>query len=341
MKPIPLLLAAAALAAGTPQDQKPNVACTLPVLEVLAREVGGDDFTYFSLCKADQDPHYVRATPLLQRKLREADLFVEIGLQLEPWADLVANDSGRPRLQAGGAGRVVASAGIPREQVPVVIDRALGHIHPDGNPHVWLDPVRGKRVARNIARALEAAAPARKDAVGRRLKDFERRLDAAYFGTQLVDLVGAAELERRALDGTLLAWLDREELDGKKLLARAGGWLRKSEPLRGKKALEYHQDWVYAAKAFGFEIVGTVEEKPGIPPGPRHQLELTKKLREGGIALILVDNFYDAALPRRLSDDTGVPMVVLPNQPGGEPGTDTYFAFFDHLLDKVVGALRK
>ncbi len=332
----------AVLAAGaTAQERKLVVACTLPILEVLAREVGGDDFEYFSLCKPDQDPHYVRATPLLYRKLREADLFVEVGLQLEPWADLVANDSGKPRLQRGGAGRIVATAGVPREQVPEVLDRAAGHIHPAGNPHVWLDPVRGKMMARNIAKALAMASPDRKEGIEKRLKDFERRVDEALYGKKLVELVGAAELDRRLLDGTLRAYLDKETLDGKKLAASADGWLRGSAPLVGRKGIEFHQNWIYAAKAFGFEIVGAIEEKPGIPPGPRHQIELARRLKEEGIAFIMVDNFYDPSLPRTLSQDSGVPAIILPNQPGGETGTETYVRFFDHLIGKLVGALKK
>ncbi|HEX7896377.1 MAG TPA: metal ABC transporter substrate-binding protein [Planctomycetota bacterium] len=320
-----LLIAALALA---PQEKKPVVACTLPILECLVREVGGEDVEVFSLCKADQDPHYVRATPLLQRKLRGADYFIEVGLQLEVWADLVANDSGRPRLQKGGAGRVVASTGIPREQIPTELSRAEGHVHAEGNPHLWLDPLRAVRMAKNIAAAL----PLKKEAVDKRLKAFEARVREALFGKELLELAGAEELERRTSDGTLFAWLEKEELDGKKLSARLGGWLKKAEGLRGKKAVEYHRSWIYTAKILGFEIVGGVEEKPGIPPGPRHQIELTKKLKEGGIAFILVDDFYDPALPKTLSADSGVPVLILPNQ----PASGGYVEFFDGLVDRLV-----
>ena len=344
-----LLLVAAAVVAlprpgegsTSPAGDKPVVAFTLPILEALAREVGGDDFEYFSLGRADQDPHSVRATPLLQRRLRQADLFIEVGLQLEPWADLVADDSGKPRLQRSGDRRFVASAGIPREQIPAELTRAAGHVHPDGNPHLWLDPMRGKRMARNVAEALKKAAPDTAAAVDRRLADFERRLNEAYFGKELLELAGAEELDRRALDGTLLGWLAKEELDGKPLIDRAGGWLAKTALLRGRKVIEYHQSWIYAAKAFGFEIAGMIEEKPGIPPGPSHQLELQRLLETGSIAFMLVDNFYTPSLPNTLSRDTGVPVVVVPNQPGGEPGTETYFKFFDHILGKMTAGAKK
>lgn len=305
------------------QEKKPVVACTLPILECLVREVAGDEVEVFSLSKADQDPHQVRATPILQRKLRGADLFIEVGLQLEVWADLVANDSGRPRLMKGGAGRVVASAGIPREQVPTQLTRADGHSHAEGNPHLWLDPLRAIRMAKNIAAALGKPD---------RVKVFETRVREALFGKELLELVGAEELERRASDGTLHAWLAKEELDGKPLSARLGGWLKKAEGLRGKKAVEYHRSWIYTAKTLGFEIVDAIEEKPGIPPGPRHQVELTRKLKEGGIAFLMVDEIYDPALPKTLAADTGVPVLILPSQ----PASGGYVEFFDALVDRLV-----
>lgn len=316
-----LLLASLLL---NPQEKKPVVACTLPILECLVREVAGEEVEVFSLCKADQDPHRVSATPILQRKLRGADYFVEVGLQLETWADLVANDSGRPRLMKGGAGRIVASAGIPREQVPTELNRAEGHAHAEGNPHLWLDPLRAIRMAKNIATALGKLE---------RFKAFEAKVREALWGKELLELAGAEELERRTSDGTLHAWLSREELDGKKLIERLGGWLKKAESLRGKKAIEYHRSWIYTAKILGFEIVDAVEEKPGIPPGPRHQVELTRKLKEGGIAFMMVDEVYrDDSTPGALSKDSGVPVLVLPNQ----PSSGGYAEFFGGLVDRLV-----
>lgn len=336
-----LALAALAPAGLAAEQDRPVVACTIPVLEALAREVGGDDFEYFSLAKPDQDPHYVRATPVLQRKLRQADLFLEVGLQLELWADLVANQSGKPRLQKGQAGRILVSKGIPREQIPVQLTRAEGHVHPDGNPHLWLDPLRAVRMAENIAEALVSVCPAKKAAVEGRLKNFHLRVAESLFGKALVDLAGIPELERRAFDGTLFGFLSSEKVEGKPLAERLGGWLRQAEPLRGRKAVEYHQSWFYTAKRLGFEIAASIEERPGIPPGPRYQLELTKRLKEEGMVFILVDNFYHMALPQRLSEDSGVPMVVLPNQPGGAPGTETYCQFMDHVIRGLVSVVRK
>jgi ABC-type Zn uptake system ZnuABC Zn-binding protein ZnuA len=278
---------------------------------------------------------------VLQRKLRQADLFLEVGLQLELWADLVANQSGKTRLQRGQSGRILVSKGIPREQIPVQLTRAEGHVHPDGNPHLWLDPLRAVRMAENIAEGLISVCPAKRAAVEGRLRDFHLRVAEALFGKALVDLAGIPELERRAFDGTLFGFLASEKLEGKALNERLGGWLRQAESLRGRKAVEYHQSWFYTGKRLGFEIAASIEERPGIPPGPRYQLELTRRLKEEGMAFLLVDNFYSMALPQRLSEDSGVPVVVLPNQPGGEPGTVTYIQFMDYVVSRLVAVVRK
>lgn len=332
----PTLLAFWAAAAGA---APPRIACTLPALTALAREIGGDAFEYVTLARPDQDPHFVSPVPSLMRKLHGADVLFEIGMQLELWADQVANGSGNPRIFRGGPGRFQVSLGIPVEEVPSVLTRAEGDLHPQGNPHLWLDPLRARRIAANMADALARVFPEQAASVRGRFSDFSQRLYSALFGAELVDLVGAEKLTRLAFDGELWGFLERTELDGRSLIERAGGWLARARPLRGVPVLEFHKVWVYFCRTFGCELAGTIEEKPGIPPGPQHLRRLATTIRQRGVRLILVDNYYDPRLPRRIAEDTGVRVVVLPNQPGGEPGTETYFALIDHILDRILEAL--
>src|SRR5215211_6970057 len=160
---------------------KKKIACTLPTIEALVKEVGGDRVETFSLAAGDQDPHFVSPTPSLMKRVREADLLLEIGMQLEIWADEVANGSGNPRIFRGASGRIVLSAGVPKLEVPSVVTRAEGDVHPEGNPHLWLDPVRAKLLAENVARALKTVAPQDAEYFDRRLQDFQRRIDRALF----------------------------------------------------------------------------------------------------------------------------------------------------------------
>jgi zinc/manganese transport system substrate-binding protein len=320
-------------------EAKLRVACTLPTIEALVREVAGDGVEAFSLAAGDQDPHFVSPTPVLMRRVREADLFFELGMQLETWADEVANGSGNPKIFRGARGRIAVSQGIPKLEVPSSVTRAQGDTHPEGNPHVWLDPARAKMVAGNIARALKAASPELGPEVDRRLADFEKRVDEALFGKPLLEAVGGAKLTRLLLDGRLYAFLDSNEYDGKKLSALAGGWIAKAAPLRGRKTIEFHKVWVYFARAFGFELIGTIEERPGIQPGPRHLRATIDTAKAQGVRLILVDNFYDPAVPVKVGEESGAKVVLLPNQVRGEKGVDTYFALIDHVLGKMLAAL--
>src|SRR5262245_57193830 len=182
------LLAAGSMAA---QDtSKKQVMCTLPVLKSITDELAGREFEVTALSKPDQDPHFVSPTPTLMKKLREAELFVEIGLQLELWADEVANGSANGKIAKGSPGRLVASSGISREEVPQLVDRKQGDVHPEGNPHIWLSPPRVKSIAENIAGGLKRLAPSKGEDIDKRLQAFKDRIDEALFGADLVKEVG-------------------------------------------------------------------------------------------------------------------------------------------------------
>lgn len=315
--------------------EKKKVMVTLAALKSITDALAGDAFEVTALAKPDQDPHTVTPTPALMKKLREADLFIEIGLQLELWADQVATGSGNPNIGQGGKGRLIASAGIPREEVPAVVNRSEGDIHPEGNPHVWIDPLRAKLLADNIAAGLKSVSPEAAAGIDERLKKFKDRIDEAIFGADLVKEVGARALTRKALDGSLPAWLEEKKLSGK-----LGGWLKKGEKLRGAKMIEYHKTWVYLAKLFGFEIVGSVQSKPGVEPGPKHIEELKALIAAQKVRGIIVDNFYDPSVPNALARDTGVKVAVVPGQPGAEPGTDDYVAFLGFVIDRLAETVK-
>ncbi len=327
-------------APAAPVSAEPiRVVSTLPILASLAREVGGDLVEATSLAKGDQDPHFVSPTPVLMKKTREADLFLSLGLSLDLWADEVVNGSGNSRIFRGQPSFVIASAGIPVLEIPSILSREMGDIHPEGNPHVWLDPLRVKALAENIAKALAAARPDAAATFAANLKRFEARIDESLFGKPLVDLVGGAKLGRLAADGTLDDYLGSNSVDGQPLRDRIGGWLARSRPLRGKTVIEYHKVWIYFAKMFGLELAGEIEERPGIPPGPRHQQQTIELVRSRKIPLILVDNFYDPKLPQHIAAESGAVAVLLPSQVGGEPAVHDIFDLIDLILDRLLGAL--
>ncbi len=341
-----LLIAGAAAVVLVPefaaaQSKKLNVICTLPTLRSLTEEIGGDRVVATALAKGDQDPHFVTPTPVLMRRTREADLFIENGFSLELWADEVANGSGNNRIFRGTPGRVVAGKGIAALEIPAVLTRELGDIHPQGNPHVWLDPLLAKVEADNICDALKAADPAGTAYYEERRKDFSRRIDEALFGPELLKLIGIQKLTRLTWSGQLFQFLESNSFGGRTLASRAGGWLKAAEPVRGAKAFEFHKVWVYFARVFGIQLLGTIEERPGIPPGPQHLRQVTEKIKAEQVPLILVDNFYDPAMPNNIARQTGSTVVILPNQVGGDPAVKTYFDLIDHLVSEMASAIKK
>src|SRR6185503_13090586 len=286
----------------------------------LAREVGGDRIHAEALADPRQDPHYVEPKPTLMQKARAADAFVEVGLQLELWGEKVASGSGNPRIQQGQIGRVVASTGVQTLELPAVLSREWGDVHPYGNPHVWLDPLDARIMAGNIAAAFEKIDAAHADEYKQNLERFEKRIDEALFGKELVDQVGGRQLGRQARQGRLAEYLEREGLAGK-----LGGWLKKAEPLRGRPIVSYHKSWIYFAERFGFTIPVEIEEKPGISPSARHRDQVLALIRDQKIKTILQEVFYERSAADYLAKETGAHAVIVPLDLGEAVDAHDYF----------------
>ncbi len=178
---------------------KVDVVTTTPDLAAIAREVGGDKVDVESLARGTQDPHFVDPKPSFILKLNRADLYVKRGLELEVgWAPVLENGSRNPRI-LGGPGFVDASVGIPKLEVPPagMDSRALGDVHPLGNPHYQRDPVNAKTMARNIVDGLLRVDSDNREYYEQRLADFDRRIDEqlVQWQTELAPYRGAKIVE--------------------------------------------------------------------------------------------------------------------------------------------------
>src|SRR5687768_2825960 len=168
-------------AAGSARAQgKLNVVATTQDLASIAAEVGGDRITIDSISKGYQDPHFVEAKPSFILKLQRADLLIAVGRELEiGWLPPLVNQSRNARIQPGANGYLDASLQARILDVPQVqLTRAMGDVHPLGNPHYWLDPENGKIIARSIAAKLRELRPNDQAYFGQRLADFIARLEA-------------------------------------------------------------------------------------------------------------------------------------------------------------------
>jgi zinc/manganese transport system substrate-binding protein len=174
-----LVALAAALFIAAPASAKLRVVTTLQDFSSIADAVGGDRVETFAVAKGYQDPHFVDAKPSFILKLSRADLLIVAGLELEigylpPLIDQARND----KIHPGSAGYLDSSIGCDILQRPTTqVTRAMGDVHPYGNPHYWTDPNNGRVIARAIAAKLSELDPSGKATYDKNLAAFESKLD--------------------------------------------------------------------------------------------------------------------------------------------------------------------
>jgi ABC-type Zn uptake system ZnuABC Zn-binding protein ZnuA len=171
-----------AMVAPTVAETKKLIVVTSTTdMAALAQEVGGDRIDVESIAKGYQDPHFVEAKPSFLLRLRHADLLIHVGLQLEiGWLPPLITQSGNPKIQMGAQGNLDASRFAEILEIPQgTVTRAEGDVHPLGNPHYWLDPDNGRRIARGIANKLADLDPGDSAFFQQRFQDFDKRLSAA------------------------------------------------------------------------------------------------------------------------------------------------------------------
>jgi ABC-type Zn uptake system ZnuABC Zn-binding protein ZnuA len=176
-----LSLVAVLSAVWSSAAQAVNVVATTEDLASLTREVGGDKVKVDAIARGYQDPHFVEAKPSFIFTLNKADLLVVVGRELEiGWLPPLILQSRNPKIQPGANGYLDASLSAKILDIPTgQITRAMGDVHPQGNPHFWLDPGNGRRVAQAILKKLQAMSPADADYFAQRYADFDKRLGDA------------------------------------------------------------------------------------------------------------------------------------------------------------------
>jgi zinc/manganese transport system substrate-binding protein len=158
-----------------------NVIATTEDLASLAREVGGDRIKVEAIAKGYQDPHFVEAKPSFILKLHAADLLIAVGREMEVgWLPPLVQQCRNAKVQPGASGYLDASLNVRILEIPTgQITRAMGDVHPLGNPHYWLDPGNGRRIAQAIQQKLAALSPSDAPYFAQRYADFDRRLAEA------------------------------------------------------------------------------------------------------------------------------------------------------------------
>ena len=283
------------LAPGLASAELEIFACE-PEWAALAEEIGGDLVDAYSATTALQDPHYIQARPSLIAKVRNADLVICSGAQLEiGWLPALLQKANNRKVLPGNDGYMEASSFVVRLDATANLDRAKGDIHPQGNPHIQTDPHNIAAVARGLSERLAKIDQVNSDLYDKNLKQFITKWEQAV-----------------------------------------SGWEDLAEPLRGKRAITHHKSWVYLLRWLGIEEVEHLEAIPGLPPTATHLAKLTSEFSSGGADVIIRSPYQHAKPSEWLSERAGIPAIILPLTVGGTEGATDLFSLFDDILERLI-----
>ncbi|MDT8405051.1 metal ABC transporter substrate-binding protein [Sulfuriflexus sp.] len=263
-----------------------------PEWAALSEELAGDKATIHSATTGLQDPHRITARPSLIAKMRQADLVICSGADLEVgWLPLLLRKSGNPKVQPGRPGYLEAASHVRMREIPRNIDRSEGDVHSQGNPHIHTDPRNIARLAPVISARLASIDPEHAAYYRQRLADFKQRWDRAI-----------------------------------------SRWEAEAKNLRGLPVVTQHKSWVYLIEWLGLERLAVLEEKPGILPGAGHLAGIARQLEQKPAKLILRAAYQSPRASEWLSERSGIPAAALPFTVGGNENAKDLFGLFDETL---------
>jgi len=323
----------AAVAGGATARAAVNVVTTTQDYAAIARELGGDRVTVAGIVPGNSDPHFLKPKPSYALMLRDADLLISTGLDLELWLPVLVNKAGNRKIVEGAPGFVAVAQGLELLDKPVSLSRSEGDVHVFGNPHIHTSPINAKTIARNITTGLCKVDPKGCPVYQANLERFNDRLSRRLYGDALVELLGPAALDRLAATGELVPFLERQGIADK-----LAGWLGQARSLHGQKLITYHKNWVYLTTLLGLRVLDYVEPKPGIPPTARHVAELIELISVEEVPVLLAANYFEQRKPQTIADRTGIIPLVVPLSVAGEPGVETYEELVDLWITRLVHA---
>jgi zinc/manganese transport system substrate-binding protein len=275
-----------------------QIVTTLTDLADFARNVGGGQVEVRSLATGVEDTHGVPMKPSFVPLLNRADMVVLVGLDCEH-AFLPA------LLEASKNPRIqkgsIGYVDCSRGVVPLEVPKSTEHYQGDVHPDG------------NPHYMLDPG---------------QAKVAIENIYQALVAFAPQHQAEFTRNRNAYLAALD----------AKIGQWEKEARPLRGVKFVSYHEHWPYFASRFGMSYFNTIEVKPGIDPTPRHVEELIRGMRNEHVRIVVREPQFPEKVPRRIAEQAGATLVVLPIMPGSLPGTETYIKMMDYILHALVAA---
>ncbi len=269
-----------------------------PEWAALTQELAGEQARIYTATHALQDPHQVQARPSLIAALRNADLLVCTGAELEVgWLPVLLRQAGNGKVQPGQPGHFEAAAHVRMLEVPARLDRADGDVHAAGNPHIQTDP-------RNIASVAQA--------LSKRLSDIDKA-QAATYQARLADFN--------------TRWGQAMQR-----------WTQAAAPLKGLPIVVQHKGFPYLEDWLQLRQVAALEPKPGVEPSSAHLSGVLGGLQRQPAKVIIRAAYNDGRGSQWLSERAKLPVAVLPFTVGGSERAKDLFGLFDDTLAQLLQA---
>jgi zinc/manganese transport system substrate-binding protein len=276
-----------------------NVFACEPEWGALTTVLGGSDVDVFVATTALQDPHQIQARPALISRLRNADMLVCTGAELEiGWLPVLLRQASNGKVQPGQAAYFEATSVVNLLEKPSRLDRAEGDVHPAGNPHIQTDPRNMRAVAAALAKRLAVLDPAHAAGYQQREQAFDQALGTAM----------------------------------EKMQAQAA-------PLKGVAFVSYHKAWIYLASWLGMSEVANIEPKPGVPPGSAYIAELLDKIPGLKAKMIVYAAYEDPKPSQFVADKSHLPAVMLPFTVGGDDAAKDIIGFYQDTVNRLLAGL--
>ena len=266
----------------------------------IAKAIGGHRTEVVSLSRGNQDAHSVEAKPSMVMKLKKADLVIRIGMDLDGWMNSLIETARNPQLVAGSTHILDASNGISKLEVP------QGKIDGSmGDIHVQGNPHYwlDPENGRIILKRIYV-----------RLCQISPE-DSGYFK-------------------------DNYETYDRQLSQAIAKWKSQLSPYQNAEIVTYHASLPYFSKAFRLRVMGYVELKPGIPPTPRHLVDLVKYMRESKVRVVMMEPWQNEFVAKKIASETDSQVMIFAPSVGSVAGVTSYIGLFEYNVGQILSVLR-
>lgn len=310
-----------------------NICATVPDLADLARQIGGTHVSIVTFTKGQEDPHSLVAKPSDIAKLSKADALLLVGLGMEiGWAPALIKRSRNINIQPGRSGYLDASTQVTplHDQPGNLITRALGDVHPEGNPHYLLDPVNGLRIAKWLKERFSDLYPEGHEDFKHNYESFQQDWGRLAFGPMLAKKYPLDKLIRIQEIGKLNDFLAKTKEED-----QLQGWFKLTSACHKSHLVADHSMWTYFSNRFNLSITRFIEPKPGIPPSTKYLQDLIRWMKVNHTPCILTSPYFSPRQVDFVSKNTNAKIVAAAHQVSARKGAETYLTMIDHNIKRI------